>query len=133
MKNIILLSFLFFITDASAQKDTPPTRPSGNLYGTWLYESGSGGITGKGPGWTSEQGITIQFKRRGCCITRENGKVKSRQRFKIRLQKTQFYEDPVWVIDYKKNQDQLFEIKDKVLLLQDNAVDGFSYRYLRKK
>ncbi|MDI1353483.1 MAG: hypothetical protein PSX36_01105 [bacterium] len=106
--------------------------PQKKLFAHWNFLSGSGGITGKGPGWTKENQIHIQFKKNGSYYFFENGKPKTCDKFLLIEKNSLLTGQKVNMIDYRNGSDQSFRISGDTLFLQDEMQDGFSYIFLKK-
>lgn len=120
----ILLSLLFSL---SARAQTSKTEVK-KISGRWLYLSGSGGFTGKGPGWVVGSNIQFEYKKNGRFSKIENEKKTEKDKFKIMAKVGQ-----ASLLIYKNLPVQRYEIKSDTLFLSDTMADGFQYIFVRKK
>lgn len=106
-------------------------KPEKRIIGTWSYLSGSGGFTGKGPGWTREQQIEFVFKKNGKFFSRANKKIIASDRYTVQSNsKTQ---DQVVTLQFQKQITMAAFVRADTLFLTEQVADGFSYIFLKKK
>jgi hypothetical protein len=120
---LVLIGGLSF--SASAQLKTK------ELAGKWLYLRGSGGITGKGPGFRPEDKVIYHFSKNGQVRHCQKGKPKETQLFT--LSKAGDSADSLYrtQINYSNGHTQLAGIKADTLYLKDSMADGFELVLLR--
>jgi hypothetical protein len=102
-----------------------------DLVGKWLYLRGSGGITGKGPGFKPEDKVIYRFSKNAEVRHYQKGKPKGKQNFT--LSKAGDPIDPMYTtqIKYSNGHTQLAGIKADTLYLKDSMADGFELVLLR--
>jgi hypothetical protein len=107
-------------------------KKSSAIFGKWNYHSGSGGFTGKGPGWTEADKVTLDLKKNGTYCLQQNSKPLIADKFRLTKIKS-IYGEMRDCLDLKKHMDQSFILHGDTLLLTDEVHDGFSYIFIRKK
>lgn len=121
-----LAVILGYSLSASAQLNTK------ELAGKWLYMSGSGGITGKGPGIRPEDKVIYHFSKNGQVRHFQKGKLRETQRFTLSKAGDSSALLYTTQINYSNGHTQLAGIKADTLYLKDSMADGFELVLLRK-
>jgi hypothetical protein len=102
------------------------------LKGKWKYLDGSGGLTGKGPGYTTEQNVIYQFSKNGTMKRFVNGKLQECSDFK--LKEETLGSDPTYksCLFFANGLRSSVKRSGDTLFIKENMADGFEYRLLRK-
>lgn len=123
------LMLVFFVLTGSKSKP----KIDAALIGKWKYITGSGGFTGKGPGWDATTGIYFEFKKKGNFKKIENKKTTQCDNFTTEIKATNEVGEKVIKISFKKQLALLASFSADTLFLQEDVADGFSYVFVRMK
>jgi hypothetical protein len=124
---------LFFIASIRIAQSQNLAKTQKQLQGKWSYVSGSGGFTGKGPGYTKEQKVVFEFQKKGKFQRTEKGKVLTKDSYQLLLPTMVSAGAETFVIKYQNSMEQNAMLKSDTLYLQEAVADGFSYVLVREK
>ncbi|GEM_PF-307959 len=129
---ILFIATITLTSSLSCQKISTPNEDSKKLFGSWLYDNNSGGLSGKGGSNRFSSGSWVEFTERGYFKYYINSKKESQKRFKIEMKKTIYDANLKPVIEYRNGDYDVFQISNDTLYLSDNNHDGYSYRFIKK-
>jgi hypothetical protein len=125
--------FLLFLSGilASCKKITTPTDESKKLFGSWTYDSNTGGLMGAGGSNRFSVDSSVEFTESGIFKVYVGSVQQSQKNFTIELKESIYDVSPREALVYDNGDYETFQIFNDTLYLSDEMYDGYTYRFIR--
>ena len=125
---LLFLSALF----VSCHKIEIPNDESKELFGSWTYDSNSGGLMGSGGSNRFSVDSSVEFTESGNFKVYVGSVQQSQKNFTIELKESIYDVNPREALVYDNGDYETFQIFNDTLYLSDEMYDGYTYRFIRK-
>lgn len=130
--NKSLLILVLVLTGVSCKKITLPNDESKELFGSWTYDSNSGGLIGVGGSNRFSEDASVKFTESGCFKVYVGSVKQSQKNFTLELKKSIYDVNPRTALVYNNGDFETIQISNDTLYLSDEMYDGYTYRFIRK-
>lgn len=127
-----MLNFRLIIVFISLNTSFFAQMKNTELAGKWHYLRSSGGITGKGPGYTKAEQVVFHFSKNGKYRDCRKGKQIQTLRFTLKSAAVSSDQGFNTLIQYSNSMTHLARRSGDTLYLKENVADGFDYVLFRK-
>lgn len=135
MKNAILkisILTLFLATFLSCKKISAPNEEAKKIFGTWFYDSNTGGFSGNGGSTRFTYNSYVTFTEKGYFKMDSGTQAEKQRRFTIEMKETIHDSVQRPALVYKDGNYETYVITNDTLYLFDEAYDGYIYRFIKK-
>lgn len=127
-----LLVLTLLLTAVSCKKIEVPNDKSKELFGSWTYDSNSGGLMGAGGSNRFSVDSSVEFTESGNFKVYVGSVQQSQKNFTIELKESIYDVNPREALVYDNGDYETFQIFNDTLYLSDEMYDGYTYRFIRK-
>lgn len=131
MKNILALIITLCLVIA-CKKITAPNEEAKKIFGSWFYDSNTGGYYGNGGSTRFTYNSYVTFTEKGYFKTDSGTQSEKQRRFTIEMKETIHDSVQRPALVYKDGNYETYVITNDTLYLFDEAYDGYIYRFYRK-
>lgn len=127
-----LIIFLLAAVVVSCKKVTAPNDASKELFGSWTYDSNSGGLIGAGGSNRFSEDAWVEFTESGSFKVYVGSVKQSQKDFTLELKESIYDINPRTALVYDNGEYETYQISNDTLYLSDEMFDGYTYRFIRK-
>ncbi|MEN9441735.1 MAG: hypothetical protein RLZ33_1812 [Bacteroidota bacterium] len=129
-KSLLILALV--LTGVSCKKVTAPNDASKELFGSWTYDSNTGGFTGAGGSNRFSEDAWVEFTESGSFKVYVGSVKQSQKDFTLELKESIYDVNPRTTLVYDNGEYETYQISNDTLYLSDEMFDGYTYRFIRK-